>query len=178
MNGIYNEYKITTFDSIKCDEDKIEEVSDMYEKLAKTIFDEKIIDDGSFEDAYNHMLTIEKLLYSKKGIKKAFVNFLFKKTPFNTMMHPLKVRDENKIDYLNTKKNEWKDPSSEISTNKSFNELLEEAKAEAIVWISLVNDAYEGKNIDLDGFTNNYIYDGYKEGEKMKVFNSVYKKGK
>ncbi len=176
MNGRYSQYKTTSIESIKCDEDKIEEVSEMYEKMAKEILNETFIDDDSFEDSYDDMLLIEKLLYSKKGVKKGIVNALFKKTPFNTMMHPLTVKDDKTVDYLNIKKNKWKDPATEVEFDKNFDELLDEAKLEANEWINLVNERYKGNSINLEEFTKSFIYDGYVEGDKMKVFDSVYKK--
>ena len=176
MNGRYKDYKTTSIESIKCNDDKIEEVSEMYEKMSKEILNETFIDDDSFEDSYDDMLLIEKLLYSKRGIKKAIVNTVFKNTPFDTMMHPLKVKDADVVDYLNTKKDIWKDPSTEVEFNKSFDELLDEAKLESSEWIKLVCERYEGNSVNLEEFTKSFIYDGYKAGNKMKVFNSVYKK--
>lgn len=176
MEDRYKKYKVSPVCSIKCDEDKIEDVSDMYVKVAKEILNIDYIDDDCFEDSYEHMCKIENLLYSKKGVKKEIVNFLFKNTPFNTMMHPLKVKDNDKIDYLNLNKKVWKDPSSERVTDKSVYELLDDAREEAKVWLKLVCDAYEGKEIDLSSFTKGLIYDGYKEGNMMKVFKSVYEK--
>ena len=177
INDIYEKYKTTPLLSIKCDEDKIEDVSEMYGKLAKVVFKEEVIGEDSFEDAYDHMCKIEKILYSGKGIKKNLVGLLFKNTPFNTMMHPKIVKDDNRVDYLNIKKSLWKDPSTEKVCDKSFYELLEEAKNDAKVWFELVQDAYAGKEVDLEKFTKSFIYDGYEEGSKMKVFKSVYRKG-
>lgn len=176
MDGRYKEYKVKPLDSIKCDEEKIEDVSCMYEKISKQVLNVDYVDDDCFEDSYDHMCKIEKLLYSKRGIKKHLVNVLFKNTPFNTMMHPLKVEDNEKIDYLNLNKKVWKDPSSERESYKSFYELLDDAKEEAREWIKIVSEAYEGKEIDLSSFTKGLIYDGNKEGNKMKVFKSVYEK--
>ena len=176
MNGRYKDYKTTSIESIKCDDDKIEEVSEMYEEMAKEVLNESIIDDDSFEKSYEDMVLIEKLLYSKKGIKKGIVNTVFRNTPFDTMMHPLKVKDDDVVDYLNAKKDKWKDPSTEVEFNKSFDELLDEAKIESNEWIKLVCERYEGNSVNLEEFTKSFIYDGYKVGSKMKVFDSVYKK--
>ena len=60
--------------------------------------------------------------------------------------------------------------------NKSFDELLDEAKIESNEWIKLVCERYEGNSVNLEEFTKSFIYDGYKVGSKMKVFDSVYKK--
>ena len=79
--------------------------------------------------------------------------------------------------WLNLKKNIWQDPASEIEFNKSFHELIDEAKIEAREWFRIISDAYEGKEVDLSTFTKGYMYDGCKVGDKMKVFRSVYKKG-
>lgn len=178
MNDRYKKYKVTTFESIKCDENKIEEVSDMYEKLAKEVLKDNNIDDDSFEDSYRQMVQIEKILYSKKGIKKGIVSCLFKNTPFNTMMHPRVVKDDYKIDYLNLDKSEWKDPSLEISYNKSVIDLIEESKVEAKEWIKIVKKFYdeEGDKTLIDKFSKGLIYDGYDLSGKMKVFESVYKR--
>lgn len=176
MKGRYHTFKTTAMAAIKCEEDKIEEVSEMYGKMAKEILQETVIEDDSFEDAYEDMNKIEKLLYSKRGIKKAIVNVLFKKTPFNTMMHPLSVKDDAVADYLNVKKSKWQDPSTEVEVDYSLEELLDLAKEDAKEWFRLVIERYEGNEIDLKEFTKGFIYDGYKIGEKMKVFKSVYKK--
>ena len=177
MNGRYKDYKVKPSEAIKCDDDKVEEVSEMYEKLAKELLNYEL-DDDAFEDSHEHMEKIEKLLYSKKGIKKGIVNFLFKNTPFNTMMHPLCVKDDDKIDYLNLKKSEWKDPESEATYVKDFYDLIDEAKIDAKEWFSIVQDFYDGKNRDLKEFTKGFIYDGYLEGKKMKVFDSAFRKVK
>lgn len=178
MNDRYKKYKVSSFKSIECDDDKIEKVSEMYCALAKEIVKDKSIEEDSFEDSYEHMFKIEKLLYSKRGIKKWFVNLLFKKTPFNTMMHPKIVKDDKEIDYLNLNKTVWKDPSTETIFNKSVIELIEEAKLESEKWFKIVNDYYIGKGNyeELMMFMDGYIYDGYKLGDKMKVFDNVYER--
>lgn len=178
MNCRYKDYMVTTFESIKCDEYKIEEVSEMYEKLAKEVIKDNYIDEDSFEDAYEQMVKIEKLLYSKKGIKKGIVNCLFKNTPFNTMMHPITVKDDDKIDYLNLRKGEWKDPCLEINYNKSVIDLIEESILDAEKWIEIVKEFYDekGNKALLDEFSKGLIYDGYNLNGKMKVFDSVYKR--
>ena len=148
----------------------------MYERMAKELLKVDYIGDDSFEGSYQYMYRIEKLLYSKRGIKKGIVSFLFKNTTFNTMMHPLTVKDAAEIDYLNLKKNEWKDPSTENISNTSFYELLDEASIDAREWIKLVVQSYEGREVNISMFTKGFIYDGYIEGNKMKVFEDVYKK--
>ena len=104
------------------------------------------------------------------------MNLFFKKTPFNTMMHPLNVKDDDKVDYLNLNKSVWQDPQTETILSKSVYELIEDAKIEAKDWCKLVQEAYDGNKVNVEEFTNEFIYDGYKEGNKMKVFKSVYKK--
>ncbi len=179
MNGRYKNYKVKPVEAILCDDDKIEEVSEMYEKLAREVVKEEKINDDSFEDAWEHMIKIEKVLYSKKGIKKGIVNCLFKKTPFNTMMHPLKVKDDLKIDYLNLRNNEWFDPAMEVKYYKSVISLIEEAKEDSKEWFKIVEDAYNGKIKDnvIKKFTRGMIYDGYNDTMKMKVFKNVYERG-
>ena len=175
MNDRYKAFKVKPVEAIKCDDDKIEKVSEMYEKLAKKILNEEMISDDTFEDCYMHMCKIENILYSKKGIKKGIVNFMLKNTPLNTMMHPLEVKDDDNVDYLNLKKKIWQDPQSETPYDKSLYELIDGAKLEAREWFNLVVDSYEGRKINVEDFTKGLIYDGYEEGSKMKVFKSVYK---
>ncbi len=175
LDDFYKDYKTTALNSILCDEDKVEEVSEMYYEFAKKN-NEEVIEDDSFEDSYEHMCSIEKVLYSKRGIKKWFVNLLFKKTAFNTMMHPLKVKDRDKVDYLNTQKTLWKDPATETEHYESLYELIDQCAVEAKEWEQIVLKFYNGETVDLKSFTKKYIYDGYVEGNKMKVFENVYEK--
>lgn len=179
INGIFDKYKVKPNDSIKCDIGKVSLVSCMYEYIAKNIVVDTSIDSNTFKDAYKQMLILEKLLYSKRGIKKSIVKFLFNQTPFNTMMHSKVVKDDRFIDYLNLKKREWKDPSLEISCNKSVLELIEEVKEETSEWYSIVNDYYENKGSKerLNKFVNGIIYDGYSSDSKMKVFLNIFEKG-
>lgn len=178
INNRYKQYKTSSYESIKCDKDKIEEVSEMYEALAKEIIKDNKIDEDTFEESYNQMFKIERLLYSKRGIKKSIVNCLFKKTPFNTMMHPKVVKDDYKIDYLNLNKEQWQDPSLGTVYNKSVEDLIEEAKEDARVWFKIVSDYYNdrGNEEELKRFTKGLIYDGYSVNEKMKVFKNVYER--
>lgn len=176
MGDRYKDYKVIPLESIKCNEEKIEDVSGMYEKLAKEFFKEEMIDDDSFEESYEQMCKIQKILYSKKGVKKWFAKVFVRRTPLNTMMHPRVVKDDDRIDYLNLKKNKWLDPSTEKEFDKSVYELIDEAKLEAKEWLQLVIDAYNGKKVNLEKFSEGYIYDGRLEGNKMKVFKNVYEK--
>lgn len=176
MNDRYKKYKVRTIDSIKCDEDKIEIVSEMYEQFSKNVLKENMVDDDSFTDAYKHMCNIEKVLYSKYGVKKILANLLVKNTPLNTMMHPRTIKDDESVDYLNKKKNKWKDPATCTVYEKSLYELIDEAREESLLWINLLKDSYNSRKINLKNFTKGFIYDGYLEGSKMKEFKSVYKK--
>ena len=180
METRFNGYKVTAFESIKCDINKIEIVSKMYGELAKKVVLDDKIDDNSFKNSYEHMRKIEKLLYSKSGTKKKIVGALLKNTPLNTMMHPKKVKDDSKIDYMNLKKSEWKDPATCVSYNKSLLELIDEAKGDAKIWFSIVEQASKGNYslAKLKEFTKEKIYDGYdNKKEKMQVFDNVYGKG-
>ena len=176
MEGLFKNYKVKPVDSIKSEVYKIKRVSEMYGELQKDIIKDGCLSYDSFEKAYIQMVKIEKLLYSKKGIKKGIVNCLLKNTPVNTMIHPLKVKDDYKIDYLNLKRNEWQDPSSEISYNKSVIDLICEAKEEVQVWEKIVCDYYKNKGdiSELNKFMKDTVYDGYIKENKMKVFKSVY----
>ena len=179
MHDRFNRYKVKPCEAILCDENKVKTVSEMYGVLAKEIVKEDVINKNSFYESYKDMIKIENILYSKKGVKKKIVNFLFKNTPFNTMMHPLVVKDDNVIDYLNIRKKEWKDPSSEVSFNKSIYDLIDEAKEEVEAWIKIVKDSYIGLNVNdkIKSFTKGLIYDGYdNKNGKMKVFDNVYER--
>jgi len=179
MEGIFKKYKTNPSSSIKSEINKVDYVSKMYGKLAKELLKEDKIDDYSFKEAYKQMYRLEKLLYSKRGIKKGFANCLFKNTPLNTMMHPKFVKDDEKIDYLNLKKSEWKDPTLETVYIKSVLDLIEEAKIDASEWTMIVSEYYsnKGNDIKLKNFIKGIIYDGYSEGSEMKVFENVFEKG-
>lgn len=178
MDGRFASVKNKPYDAIETDDSKVKIVSEMYGKLSDKLIKSDAINNSTFFESYISMRNIEKILYSKRGIKKNITNVLFKNTPLNTMMHPLVVKDDGKIDYLNLKKREWQDPSTEEVYNKSVNELIDEAKIDVEEWIMIVERAYRGE-IDLDiikGFTQGKIYDGYASDSKMKVFKSVYER--
>lgn len=179
MKGIFRQYKVTPFEAIKSEKEKVYSVSKMYKYLADALMKEDKINEDSFKDSYLQMYKVEKLLYSKNGIKKKIVNCLFKNTPFNTMMHPKNVLDDIKIDYLNLNKNEWKDPSLEVVYHKSVLDLINEAKEDAFKWIEIVNEYYcdKGNEDKLKKFVNDFIYDGYQSLCKMKIFKNVFEKG-
>lgn len=177
LNDKYKDFKTESFNSIKTDINKVRIVSDMYNYLANKLSDKNILKD-SFLDSYNHMLMIEKVLYSRKGIKKWFASHFVKNTPINTMMHPSKVKDDEKIDYLNIHNNEWCDPATGKSSVLSVYDLFEVANDESREWFDIVRLAYNNK-IDeerLKIFSGGFIYDGYTTDLKMKVFKSVYRK--
>lgn len=179
MQGIFKKYKTEPYSSIKSEINKVCCVSKMYAELAKKVLKEEKLDDDSFKESYEQMYKMEKLLYSKHGIKKGVAKCLFKNTPLNTMIHPKVVKDDEKIDYLNLKKNEWEDPTLEIVYTKSVLDLIEEAKMDAREWIMIVNDYYsnKGNDIKLRNFIKDIIYDGYSKGNEMKVFENVFEKG-
>ena len=56
--------------------------------------------------------------------------------------------------------------------------VIEEAKLESEKWFRIVNDYYVGKGSyeELKMFINDFIYDGYRLGDKMKVFENVYER--
>lgn len=179
MNDRYKEYKVKPSKSIETDKNKVLSVSEMYERLASDVVKENLITSKSFYNAYKHMITIEKCLYSPHSVKKKIVGVILKNTPLNTMMHPKVVKDDIKIDYLNLKNSAWNDPATGVNLNKSIYDLIEEAKSDVSEWEKIVNKAYGENNVseDLEKFTKGYIYDGYVLGDKMKVFKNVYGKG-
>ena len=148
MEAKFKKYQTKPSCSIESEISKVDCVSKMYSELAKKVIIEEKIDDNSFKEAYKQMYKMEKLLYSKHGLKKKFASCLFKNTPLNTMMHPKVVKDDDKIDYLNLRKSEWKDPAVETVYTKSVLNLVEEAKLDAREWTSIVNDYYNKKGND------------------------------
>lgn len=178
MNGHYKEYQISTVKAIKADKVKVGGVSLMYFDLAKTNNISEFIDEMSFLDAVNEMSIIQRVLLNKCGIKKFLFNIIMPKSPINSMTQPLRVKDDDKIDYLNIKKQIWHNPGDNKSSNLSVIEILEETKKDSKIWKKIVLDAYEGNiNIEvLKNFCDNTIYDGIKEGQEINFYDCVYKR--
>ena len=179
MNDYYKRYEASTIEAIKADENKVILVSTMYEDLAKQVYQDFTIDSKVFADSHKEMMTIQKILYSKEGVKKFFYKNLFSKSLINSMSHPLKVRDDDIVDYLNLRKNTWKNPASGVESNTSIIEIIEATKKEVLKWKEVILSAYNN-TIDeqtLEIICDNTIYDGIKVGETMVHQDPVFEKG-
>lgn len=144
-------------------------VSNVYYEYAREIMKEDNIAPLSYYKAVKDMTFVNAFLYSRTGLKKKFIEKHMRYTLFNSMSTPIKVQDDDKVDYLNLKKSMWIHPvTGEVST-KSFIELLEAAKKDFLVAAALFDIGdMNVLNQKVDLFVSNVDHDGSKVGATMK----------
>lgn len=144
-------------------------VSNVYYEFAIEVLNENKITPLSFYQAVKDMTFANSFLYSRTGLKKKFIEKHLRYTLYNSMSTPLKVEDDDKVDYLNLKKSMWMHPvTGEVSTNP-FVELLDIAKED----FSVASSLFEIEDVELlkqkvESFVNNIDHDGSKVGATMK----------
>lgn len=176
----YNKYKTSPAKAIKADKEKVWGVSLMYYNLARMKIINEFVQEDTFLKAVKEMKIIENILYSRFGIKKFFYNLIMPRGIINSMSHPLKVKDAEKIDYLNSNKSIWHNPGSNESFDLSVEEIFDKTKQDLKLWKQIVIKAYQNE-IDMEELNtlcDNMTYDGIKNNQVMKYYDCVYEKNK
>lgn len=127
-------YNIHNFNPKAClalSNKQLKTISLMYYHLARQLFPTATyITRHTFYQSVKCMKRVNSFLYSPTGVKKRYFekhNFFTLK---NALCHPLKVNDDNKVDYLNNSHSIWKDPTSGQEHDSSFIDMIEDAKKE------------------------------------------------
>lgn len=167
----YNNY-IAPKNAMKIDLEDVDEIGKIYFSFSeKNNFS---LEENTFTKAYKDMYTIQKVLYSRTGLKKwLFHTFLKNSKPDNLSM-PKRIEDG--IDYLNLEKNLWQHPAKNFKMSFSFIELMEYAQKEFNKLGKILLNAYNGLDYekDLANFINNINHSGITIGEKMIYENPVF----
>ncbi len=103
-------------------------ISLAYYDFAREVMKNPSVFPLSFVYAVKDMETANHLLHSKTGTKKKFFEKHFKYSLLNSMSTPKSVNDDSEVDYLNLKHAKWIHPVTGEPSNKSFLDLIENAK--------------------------------------------------
>lgn len=166
-----NPRKVRTTKIIRANPVKVSLVSEMYR------FKEKSLPKTAFYESWRDMKTAEGILYDPSGFKKfLFRLFKMQKSLPYAMCHPMKIDAANNYDYLNLKKEMWKNPSTLFESKKSFFDLYEDARKDANSALKILTHAYEGKNFinDLVDFCYDLNYKGIIQGTNMVEYKSIF----
>lgn len=166
--------KLNTFikpkNSIKCPEDKVKLISEMFYELAKHLGYEGI-KKNTYYQAYKDMRFVEKCIYSPHGIKR----FLYKLFHINYAYYMSMPKNDNdiiKYDILNESHQEWFDAVNKASHHESVLDLLAVAKKEYQYIDKLIDNYKNGIEIanNLKSFVNNIDHTGFEVGAKKKYY--------
>lgn len=112
----------------KCRTRNLKIISQAYYDFARKIVNNNSVSPSSFMDSVKDMETANFLLHSKTGMKKNFFEKHFQYSLINSMSTPRSVKDDTEIDYLNLKHEKWIHPVTGEPSNKSFLDLIDNAK--------------------------------------------------
>lgn len=138
-----------TINVAKLDLDKISSLFNVVEdkNMTPTTYKESVID----------FIGIEKLLFSRSGLKRILFRLTGKYSLAMAMSYPHFYKKADYFDVLNLKKSNWKDPSTLVMSNDSILDLFDKAKKEFIEFyphlVNMDNDAIKSycKELNHDG---------------------------
>ncbi|MFA5503269.1 MAG: hypothetical protein WDA35_02645 [Bacilli bacterium] len=151
-------------------------ISFTYYEFAKNILKNDDIFPLSFFHSVKDMKTTNTILYSHTGLKKKIFEKYFKFSLVNSMSTPKRVKDDEKVDYLNLKHREWKHPVSGLVSNKSFPELVKLAEKDYKTSLELFEcsiDEVVSKKIKM--FVKKIDHDGCVVNSSMVYFDCFFK---
>ncbi len=171
LRRFYNDYT-TPYKAVKTNDIDLGLISNIYYNYSNA--HNLDLEEDTFEIARNDMYKIQKVLYSKSGLKKWFFKTFFKNQNPDNLSMPKRVEDN--IDYLNLNKNLWQHPARNFKLNYSFLNLIEFAKKDFEKGAKILLKAYNNLDYekDLKKFINNINHNGLDLDEKMLYENPVY----
>ena len=155
--------KTTTFEAVKRDKKDIKLITKMIYALGRIAYREKNIKENSYKKAIKQMHTVAKVLYSKSGKKKAFIDKHFYSTSLSSMSED---KVENlKLDFLNLEHTEWRNCVTNLNPSKAdFYEIFEKAKKEYIKDVKVFDNVLSGKTniLEIEKLFNKIDHNGFK----------------
>ena len=162
--------------AIKTDTSDILKISIMYKYVIDKLFKFEYFSGDTFFLSYMDMKSLQKMFYSRTGLKRMIYYPFRKKVQLWVQTNPRKAYHDDKIDYLNSNKSAWKIPDTGEERNDSFFEIFDRSAEECKVIESLIE---LGKTNDiskeLHDFTKSINHDGCIIGNKKEHFDFCYK---
>lgn len=155
------------------------EIPDAIE-ISKMYAANETIDDLMFFYAWQDMKYLLEFLLDETKFKQKILKVLkMKNSIMYSMIHKIDKDKDDKIDYLNLNKNEWRNPNTNKIHTESFIDLFKIALSNLPQWAEIISQAYKNEEFisKLKDFCNNRGYDGIDIKTKMLYHKSVYLKG-
>ena len=170
--------KIKPWEALKASDEQVQLVSVMIYKFGKNILKDTKMDSSAYYECVKGFRRLEHMLYSPRGIKKTIYRILCRRTSLNTLCMPKEVKNNDKLDCLNEKKETWLEPDSGNKRNESFYELLGYASKDDDIVDEILKDAYEGRSYQnkLKEFTSGINHHGLKEEDSKKYYSLIWNK--
>ena len=127
---------------------------------------------NTYKESTLDFIHIEKVLFSRSGIKRILFRLVGKYSLAMAMSYPHFYKRLDYIDVLNLKHNEWKDPcSGEVFTSSIF-DLMDKAKKE---YLDLFPHLIKLDKESIDFYCKRLDHDGTPFGENKKYCSCCYK---
>ena len=127
----------------------------------------------AFEESYREYNQVSRLLWSKKGIKRALLKPLLgaKSKPYS-LIYPPSLKPFEALDILNESHSAWKDPVSGEERLSSVEDLFEQAHQDFLEVHGWLLKAKQGKDVTLDlkDWAKNLDHDGTPFGSTKKYY--------
>lgn len=127
----------------------------------------------AFEESYREYNQVSRLLWSKKGIKRALLKPLLgaKSKPYS-LIYPPSLKPFEALDILNESHSVWKDPVSGEERLSSVEDLFEQAHQDFLEVHGWLLKAKQGKDVTLDlkDWAKNLDHDGTPFGSTKKYY--------
>jgi len=152
-----------TVQSIKCSNKDLKLVSKMMFSLAKICYKNEDVSLNTYYKCIKQMRFTQRVLASKNGKKKAFIDKFFYNTPLSSMC--LDQSKNLKLDFLNLNKKVWRDcVTNENPRKTTFYELFTSAQKEYVADIKVFENVVNGKTkiTEIDSLFNEINHDGFK----------------
>lgn len=169
-------YKVSTRKAIKANNKHVKMCSKMFQLIAKNIFNYDFINEDTYYKAYKDFRFTRLILDSRFGIKKSLFNAFLKETKINAVSQPSKVKDDDKYDYLNKKKNDWIVPDLGIKVNYSVKDMFDAAILDTRIIDNIIYN-YKDNIVTqrkLTKFSDNINHDGRHLDKEMTYFKVIW----
>lgn len=153
-------------------------VSKMWCEVGSRLLKAAYIKEDSYYEAWRDMRFIERLLYSRYGGKRALYGAFLRKSQLYAMCSPVKVKEDEKIDFLNEKKSPWADAVTGAVRNESFLELMDKARKDVARADVILEKARKGEDVLglIRDFAHGTDHDGFPVGAEKVHFDFCWNK--
>ncbi|MCR4561953.1 MAG: zinc dependent phospholipase C family protein [Bacilli bacterium] len=158
---------------IKChDEEQVKSISKMWHYASPVASKEE-----DFYISYIDFVGAENLLWTPHGLKRPLFRLLGKYKVAFTQAHPYHMGKFEKLDVLNERHTEWKNPATGVVHNDSVEEMYKQALEDFRKAHSLLMRFRDGEDIkdEFNSFVDNRDHEGGPVGMKKQYYDLCWK---